>query len=420
MPKSGTHNDTVSEISIGVSPDAALVADVFITDAFARRPVRPADHQLEKHALQDLAARMLDHPEEVLPRFVEQAMAVTGGSSAGLSLYEADPAPGVFRWHAVCGEFARFDGATTPRDNSPCGMTLDCAGPVLARHPERLYDWIAAAGLVVPEVLLVPFYLGGPDPLGTLWIVGEDAGHFDQGHARAATELAGFVGTALRMQRDREQLSRALERQEMLAREMSHRVTNLFAVTDGMIRFGAKSARDKDDLARTLSGRLRALAAAHALACRTFDASGAETILLAPDLVALVRAVVVAPYQEEDAGDEPPRVVLDGPVVALGRHAANGLALVLHELATNASKYGALATGAGRVLLRWQMEEDELVLRWQESGGPPVTAAPAREGFGGRLLHGTVVRQLGGALERSWTRDGLCATIAIPADKLTA
>ncbi|MCX7355881.1 MAG: hypothetical protein NTY59_13835 [Alphaproteobacteria bacterium] len=112
---------------------------------------------------------MADHPEEVLPRFVDLAMEITGGISAGLSLYEENPAPGVFRWRYLRGVLAPFENATTPRNFSPCGITLDRNGPVLSLHPERVYDWISNADIVVPEVLLVPLYLGGKEPLGTLW-----------------------------------------------------------------------------------------------------------------------------------------------------------------------------------------------------------------------------------------------------------
>src|SRR3984885_7322750 len=147
------------------------VAAVFITDELARRKPRKTDYLREKLALQDLAARMADQPEEILPRFVDLGMEMTGGVSAGLSLYEENPAPGVFRWQYLRGALAPFNGATTPRDFSPCGITLDHNAPVLSLHPERVYNWIADAKIVVPEVLLVPLYLGGKVPLGTLWIV---------------------------------------------------------------------------------------------------------------------------------------------------------------------------------------------------------------------------------------------------------
>src|ERR1700735_3423747 len=149
------------------------VADVFITDQLDRRVSKKNDYLQEKLARQDLAARMADHPEEVLPRFVDLALEMTGGVSAGLSLYEADPAPGVFRWQFLRGTLEPFNGATTPRDFSPCGITLDRNAPILSFHPERVYDWIAEANIVVPEVLIVPLYIGGSVPLGTLWIVSD-------------------------------------------------------------------------------------------------------------------------------------------------------------------------------------------------------------------------------------------------------
>jgi two-component sensor histidine kinase len=395
-------------------PPGPAQADVFITDELARRAPKKADHLQEKRALQDLAARMADDPDEVLPRFVDLAMRMTGGTSAGLSLYEEEPWPGVFRWHFLRGVLSPFEGATTPRHDSPCGITLDRNAPVLARHAERFYAWIADADITVPEVLLVPLYLGGRDPLGTLWIVSDEEGHFDGEHARVAAELATFVGIALRMRRGEQRLREALDQQEMLAREMSHRVRNLFAVTDSMIRFSAKGAGDKDEMARLLSGRLQALARAHALVRPGFGEAGAAPH--ASDLGALIRAIVQPHEDRVDAAAS--RVSLEGPPFACGPRAVEGLALVLHELATNAAKHGALTAEAGRVDIRWRQDEERLVLRWAERGGPRIEAPPARQGFGSRLVHNTIVRQLRGAADRDWRRDGLAVTISMPVDGL--
>ena len=105
------------------------VADVFITHELYKRAPKKTDYLQEKLALQDLAARMADQPEEVLPRFVDLAMEMAGGVSAGLSLYEETPAPGVFRWQYLQGALSPFNGATTPRNFSPCGITLDQNAP---------------------------------------------------------------------------------------------------------------------------------------------------------------------------------------------------------------------------------------------------------------------------------------------------
>ena len=221
----------------------------------------------------------------MLPRFVDLAMEMTGGVSAGLSLYEENPAPGVFRWQYLRGVLSPFNGATTPRNFSPCGITLDRNGPVLSVHPERVYSWIADANIVVPEVLLVPLYLGGTAPLGTLWIVSDEKDHFDSGHARAMTELASFVGIALRMLRSEQRLQSALDEQEMLAKEMSHRVKNLFAMIGGMIHISARTSATKEEMAKMLSGRIIALSNAHALVRRSFAVASDEQ--KAPDLAAL-------------------------------------------------------------------------------------------------------------------------------------
>ena len=140
--------------------------DVDISGELGRRPVDSADHLKEKEYIQDLALRLGEAPEEVLPRFVEIAMRMAGGVSAGLSIYEPKPAPGVFRWHHLIGDLERFNNATTPRNFSPCGITLDRGSPVLMRHVERVYGWVSDAGIVIPEVLLVPLFIGQGEPKG--------------------------------------------------------------------------------------------------------------------------------------------------------------------------------------------------------------------------------------------------------------
>ena len=390
------------------------IAAVFITDELTRRAPKKVDYLQEKQALQDLAARMADQPEEVLPRFVDLAMEMTGGVSAGLSLYEENPAPGVFRWQYLRGALAPFTGATTPRNFSPCGVTLDQNAPVLSLHPERVYSWIADAGIVVPEVLLVPLYLGGSVPLGTLWIVSDKEEHFDSGHARAMTELATFVGIALRMLRSETSLQRALEEQETLAREMSHRVKNLFSMIEALIRISGKGAPTADEMMKLLSGRLQALASAHALVRRSFSPMG--QLPQSSDLKALIQAIV-APHERPES-DGVTRFSIDGPAVECGEHATNGIALIFHELTTNAAKYGALTVDKGAVDVSWWRRDDVLVLHWLECDGPQIEGPPAKSGFGSALAQATIVRQFGGTLDCDWRRTGLAVTVTLPIERL--
>jgi two-component sensor histidine kinase len=393
-----------------ITPGANFPPQMYITDELESRPGKTPDYLQEKLAIQDLARRMTDHPEGMLPRLVDLAMELTGAVSAGLSLYEENPAPGIFRWRYLHGTLAPFEDATTPRNFSPCGVTLDRKTAVLCKHPEQFYNWISDANIIVPEVLLVPLYLGGDEPLGTLWIVSDTEGHFDSNDARVATELASFAGIALRMVKTEKNLQASLEEQETLAKEMNHRVKNLFAIADGMVRLSARGASSVDEMSKTLSGRFHALASAHGLVRRTFNTASDDTKVT--DLAALVRAIL-QPHEHITPGGIS-RFTICGPDVAFGEHSLNGIALVFHELATNAAKYGALKSDKGTIQVDWTHEGDNLVFRWQEYGGPDVAEVPDMSGFGSKLLRDTITRQFGGSIDKHWHRGGLHATLTVP------
>jgi hypothetical protein len=294
------------------------IAEVFITDELQRRLAPAPDYLREKLAIQDLANHMTDRPGEILPRLVQMAMEFCGAESAGISVLKPETAQ--FRWLALTGVLSAFEGATTPRNFSPCGVCLDENSPVLMDHPERVYDWIREANISVPEVLLVPLVVKGRDAIGTLWIVAGATHHFDGEHARLMTELAGFVGVALRMIQTEEQLTAALEKQETLTKEMSHRVKNLFAITDAMIRMTSRTSSTKEEMTERLSGRVHALANANALVQRSFGEAGAAGVGLS-ELI----GKVLLPYDHAHCEC--------GPDVTLGDQATNNLALVFHELA---------------------------------------------------------------------------------------
>jgi len=391
-----------------------MLADAVYPDAeLDRRPVLATDAR-DKAAILELARHMVDEPEAVLPRFVELAMEIGGGVSAGLSLYEGGPGAGVFRWRHLHGSLSAFEDALTPRDFSPCGVTLDRRAPVLTVHSERAYGWISDVNIILPEVLLIPLFVGAFEPLGTLWVVSNTRGHFHRGHAQSLTELATFVGIALRMISSEQALATALEEQSLLAKEMNHRVKNLFAITDGMIRASASGAASKEELADGLSGRLHALASAHSLVSRHLNEVGRSP--RASDFHSVLDAVL-KPYDRRASG----RSVFeaDGPIVSCGDRAINGVALTFHELATNAAKYGALSVPTGTVAVRWEKDGEDLIVTWVERGGPAVSA-PKANGFGGALLHNTVTRQFGGVVKHDWKTSGLAVTIRLPLEQVTA
>jgi two-component sensor histidine kinase len=398
--------------------------DLLITDELRHRVAHKADYQREKLAIQDLARQMAEQPDQVLPRLVHLAMDLCGGHSAGISLYEAQPpGPGIFRWHHLAGRYANFIGGAVPRDFSPSGVCLDMGHPILMARPERVYRFLSETGSPNYEVLLVPLNAGQPDPLGTLWVISHDeATHFDSGDARVASELAAFAGLALKMIRDasvlrasEERLNEALHQQEMLTREMSHRVKNLFAIAIGMVSISTKSAATPQDMAKTLLGRLNALARAHDLVLHGLQPDG--RIIREATLIGLVEAIF-EPYADLAPSGDVKRIDISGPDLVIGERALTGLALVLHELATNAAKYGALSIGEGLVNVTWQIEGDNLLLRWEERKGPAIEKTPTSEGFGSILIRRSIVGQLGGELDYIWKPEGFSAFISIPMERL--
>jgi PAS domain S-box-containing protein len=223
----------------------------------------------------------------------------------------------------------------------------------------------------------------------------------------------GRVIGASKIARDITERKRAQKQRELLLREMNHRVKNLFALVGGMVSLSRRGHDSADDLVSVLRGRLDALAHAHQLTLPQFSEQGRKADQ-ATTLGALLQAIV-APYLDPDDGGE--RIVINGPDVPIGGHATN-LALVLHELTTNAAKYGALSSPSGRVEIGWSAHNGELLLTWKEEGGPALHGAPESEGFGSLLARQTVTGQFGGSISHQWLAEGLMVQLAVPLDRL--
>jgi PAS domain S-box-containing protein len=191
---------------------------------------------------------------------------------------------------------------------------------------------------------------------------------------------------------------RAEERILLLAREVDHRAKNALAVVQAALRLTPR--RDAESYAAAVEGRVAALARAQTLLAAD-RWSGAE-------LRGLVEGELAAFL---GAGQ---RVELDGPAVTLPAGVTQAIAMALHELATNAVKHGALSVPGGRVAVSWQLRGEALHLRWQEAGGPALSGAPARRGFGSRVLEGTVRGQLGGSVALDWLPEGLVCRLVVP------
>lgn len=202
----------------------------------------------------------------------------------------------------------------------------------------------------------------------------------------------------------------AEEGHELLAGEMSHRVKNLLAIAAGLTHITSRSTSSTTEMARELTQRLTALGRAHDLV-RPLPGNQGSAALLG-DLL----SVLLAPYDDLGAFSGRIRVAVER--MGVGEAATTGLALVLHELATNSLKYGALSSGSGTLDITTSPKGSQVELTWMERGGPEVTAPPQASGFGSTLVHRSVSKQLGGEIGYDWQPEGLIVTLLLDRDKL--
>jgi two-component sensor histidine kinase len=184
----------------------------------------------------------------------------------------------------------------------------------------------------------------------------------------------------------------------MLAREAEHRTKNILATVQATVNLSHSDT--PDGLKRAIEGRIQALANVHALLVKSRWA-GAELSCIATQ--------ELAPYR----GDHEACARIDGPHVLLTPNSAQAIAVTLHELATNASKYGSLSAPKGKVEVTWSRAANEqLILRWTESGGPPAKK-PNREGFGTSVIKRMIREQLKGEMNLNWRTEGLACEIVL-------
>lgn len=224
------------------------------------------------------------------------------------------------------------------------------------------------------------------------WCVGAAAASVDE-----ANRLVRISGVTVDLTEQRQ----ADARRTLLVREVDHRARNALAVVQSIVRL--TKAPTIDAYQTAVEGRIRALSTAHALL--------SESRWEGANLDRLINEEL-APYLRADAH----RISLTGPAFVLQPSVAQILAVVLHELATNAAKYGALSAPAGTVSLGWEKAGSRLVLHWDERGGPPVRS-PVSPGYGTKVISASVEHQLGGSAVFDWRRDGLRFTMSAPLER---
>jgi two-component sensor histidine kinase len=229
--------------------------------------------------------------------------------------------------------------------------------------------------------------------------------------ARGQGEDVGIVGrTMFGIFLDVTGRKQAEEGHELLAGEMSHRVKNLLAIASGLTAITSRSAMNIEDMAHQLTERLMALGRAHDLVRPLPNGQGDAALL--GDLL----SVLLAPYDDLGAFSGRIRVAVER--MGVGESSATAVALIIHELATNSMKYGALSNPTGTLDVASVTEAEHIVLTWLERGGPTVEPPERPAGFGSQLVKRSVTGQLAGSIDYNWSQGGLIVTLRIKRSRL--
>ena len=279
------------------------------------------------------------------------------------------------------------------------------------RGAERIFGYTAEEAIGRPITMVIPKDRQNEErEILTRIRRGERIDHFETVRQRKHGSLItvsltvspvknaeGKVVGASKIARDITEQKRNQEQIATLAREAEHRSKNLLASVQAVVNFSTSDTPER--LKEVIQGRIQALANVNSLFV--------ETRWIGAELSAIATQEL-APYREEE------RASIDGPPILLEPTAAQAIAVTLHELATNAAKYGSLSDAEGHIDLEWQHKTDgQLILRWTETGGPAVQK-PTHQGFGSRVIE-RMIGQLGGKVQFDWRREGLVCEISFRA-----
>jgi PAS domain S-box-containing protein len=326
-------------------------------------------------------------------------------AGAGVDITERKLADEVKRWLAAIIESS---------DDAIISKNLNGIITSWNRGAERLFGYRAEEVVGQPVTVLIPEDRQDEEPrILERLRRGERVDHFETIRRRKDGSLVEISLTispvrdaqdmivgASKIARDITERRRAERLQQTLVDELNHRVKNILATVQAIARQTFRSGPLDSRARETFEARLHALSRAHDLLTRE-NWDGAE--------MAAVVAQVLAPYQRQ-------RFEIEGPQLRLPPRVALALTLALHELATNAAKYGALSVPSGRVAITWAVRPGDpphLALRWQEHGGPLVSP-PAQTGFGSRLIERSLALELAGEVHVTYEPSGVVCDVSAP------
>jgi two-component sensor histidine kinase len=212
------------------------------------------------------------------------------------------------------------------------------------------------------------------------------------------TSLDEVNNVAQIMRNTAQALRNRQQQQTTLIQELNHRVKNTLTTIQAISRMTLKNSHDLAAFEQTFSARLLALSSTHNLLTESAWSGVQLRELLITEL---------EPFRVS------PRFLMRGPAVHLTSKVAVALGMAIHEIGTNATKYGAFQSPGGSVRISWSVSDDILTLKWQERCDHPILP-PSRQGFGSRLIHQTIVRELQGSIDMTYKEDGLHATLTVP------
>jgi PAS domain S-box-containing protein len=319
--------------------------------------------------------------------------AVLRESEAGLQEALTAGAVTAFEWDVRTGASRRSNNAAQilgfdPREAFSASRFLQHV------HPEDRAQFKAHVHAVSPEKSSYGLTFRFIRPDGQeVWLEETSRAEFD-----AAGQFVLLKG----LTRDITARKRAEERQDMLIAEFDHRVKNILARVAVVAMYTRQGSRSMDEFIQTLDGRIQSMATAHSLLSQSrWTGAG---------LADLVRHQL-GPYTTEA------NTTVQGPNVMLTAAATQAVAMVLHELVTNAAKYGALSSPSGSVSVQWEAPDGSLSIAWRETGGPPVAASAPQSGYGTSLIRDLIPHELGGEVDLVMAPEGVRCTIVIPFDR---
>lgn len=355
--------------------------------------------------------------DRVVQSITDAGVALTGAQFG--ALFYAGPHKGdtEYRLYALSGmSREQFSNFPMPRHTKLLSPTFE--GTKVIRSDDITQDpryglngphkGMPGGHLPVRSYLAIPVVSRTGEVHGGLLFGHEKPGVFTERAERLMVGLAAQAAIAIdngrfyqAAQHEIEERKQAQTQQSLLIRELHHRVKNTLATVQAVVSATARSTSNIDEFYEAFVGRIISLANTHSLLTEALWQTAPLREILEKEL---------SPYRNDAA----PRIVLEGPTVELPSEAAVPIGMAIHELTTNAAKYGALSVSTGRLAIRWTAEPEEngirLKLTWAESGGPRVKA-PKKQGFGSRLLHRVLTTQLSAKVDMDFNPDGLVVVI---------